>query len=1154
VIKKLAEIPAPRTLDLENTGIKDTRFIMRSATPCAYRKASRRPAEEKRAWTSMKRSSHSCSFLIRLATQMRRPPRLRPLTLILCLLFPVIAVSTEVADPIGDPDSLRTFADSLRALGKSLLENEEYLDASSTFEQEIELRKGLADTVGWCAALNAAAEACLRGGSPEHVIAFTHQAVALWSRGLEKEDTILAKSYTTLGIVYDNIGEYSLALQNLKKALGIRLAALGPDHLDVAATCNSLGIVYGNLGSYEEALESHKRALAIWSKVLGPEHPFVGAAYGSIGIAYRNLGAYELALENHELALKIQLKTLGPKHPEVASTYNNLGIVYLDLGLYDQALLSHNRALTIQHEGLGPDHPEVAKSYANIGEVYRSLGAYEKALANHTRAIAIFSKVLGPDHPYLAGACNNIAIVYGELGEYQKALESYERALAIQLKALGPDHPSVALCYNNIGNVYDQLGDYTKALENLNAAFRILVGALGSNHTAVAATRDNIANVYFNLGKFEEALENYRKALEIRSDILGPNHPDVAVSYYNIARVHQELGDFEGSLENHKKALEIFRQTVGERHPDAASSYNKIGNVYEELGRYDEALRNYRKALAIRLEVLGPQHPHTGVVYHNIGYVYRYQGEYDSAIVYFQKSIDIFERSRSKIESAELRAAYTETVSERYEAIICLLMDMGRPQEAFEYLERSKSKALQAALAERYEIEVGKGELREKIKESKNLAKQVETLETQLLSERVKPDSLRNKTRLESLSQLLAQTKAEYFKVAAEIQADPDYAFAVKVDPVQIGTIRQDIPPGEKLLMSYSGKAELYLFLVSREGYEVRSVPVSRNHLDSLITCCRELCGVRHINRLNMQEKLIGWSWEDDESEFYRNEVAPLKSVLRELDAYLIEPFARELASAKVVTIIPSGNLYYVPWGGLLYEEADSLRFLSQRYNWHVMTSAELLKCIQRRETDGRPRQPGSLLLVGNPEGTNLPCAQKEVAAIGAVYPNSTTFTGPQATEEQVVGAAPKSQVLHLATHCRLDAQNPWESYIQLAPTRTSDGRWSVAEISGESWDSMQLVALSGCETALGGARPGLEFESVAKAFSLAMEGPPSIVATLWPVEDESTKELMVAFYEELKHNPKSEALRRAQTRLISSDRYAHPFFWAPFILIGEYR
>ncbi|MBD3286571.1 CHAT domain-containing protein, partial [candidate division WOR-3 bacterium] len=217
-----------------------------------------------------------------------------------------------------------------------------------------------------------------------------------------------------------------------------------------------------------------------------------------------------------------------------------------------------------------------------------------------------------------------------------------------------------------------------------------------------------------------------------------------------------------------------------------------------------------------------------------------------------------------------------------------------------------------------------------------------------------------------------------------------------------------------------------------------------------------------------------------------------------------------------------------------------------------VLTSTELLECVFRRE--GRSKRLKKLTLIGNPTGARLPHAAEEVESIERSYPRSLVFTGSQASKPQLISVAPGSQVLHLATHCNLKPDNPFDSYIHLAPTDTTDGRWTMTEIWGQSWDKMQLVTLSACESALGGNQQGLEFESVARAFALAMEGPPAIVATLWSVADNSTKELMVTFYEELKDNTKSEALRKAQQELIHSGKYAHPFFWAPFILIGEWR
>ena len=945
----------------------------------------------------------------------------------LWLIVIILAIPITVLAQ-ANPDSLRAVADSLHAVGDSLLDAGQYADAAAPFEQEIELRKQLADTAGWCEALNKNSEAHWSSGDNEEGMALAEEALQLGIDAFGEEDTFVAASYCNIGGVYINLGSYQLALENYQKVLGICL------------------------------------------KALGPEHPYVAYSYGHIGVVYNDFGDYQRALEYYQKALGIWFKALGPEHPDVAASYNNIGNVYCERGDYQQALENLQKALGICLKALGPEHPYVAYSYGNIGVVYRELGDYQQALENFEKALEIKLKALGPEHPRVASSYNNIGVVYTDFGDYQRALENYEKALGICLKALGPEHPRVALSYNNIGSVYYYLGDYQRALENL------------------------------------------QKALGICLKALGPDHPYVA------------------------------------------ASYNNIGEAYYNLGDYERALEYYEKALAIWLKALGSEHPGMTLIYGNIGDVYRAQDESDSALVYYEKSIEIFEQSRGKIESEELRKSYTETVSDRYEAIISLLMGMGRPEEAFEYIERSKSKSLQDALQEEYDIDFGKGTIKEKIKESKRLGMKAEALEGQLIEEKQKPDSLQNVLKIENLSKLLAKTKEEYFRVAAEIQADPDYAFAVRVEPTDIGVLRNELPEGQKLLMTYAGENELYLFLVSREGYEVRSVPVSRDSLYGLISRCRSLCGVGNAKRLDNEDKLFGWSWEDDGSEFYRQEVAPLKDVLSELYTCLVEPLEEELSSAEVVTFIPSGQLYYIPWGALLDTEGDSLVFLSEKYNWNILTSTELLRCIQRSKH--KHRRLRFLALVGNPAGIHppLPSTEEEVTSIESVYPNSTTLTGFDATEPQVIRVTPQNQVLHLATHCKLDRDSPWDSYISLAQTDSTDGHWTISEISGQSWDKMQLVTLSACETALGGDRPGLEFQSMAKAFSVAIEGPPSIVATLWPVADESTKELMVTFYEELKRNPKSEALHKAQQKLIHSDKYAHPFFWAPFILIGEWR
>ncbi|MBD3284833.1 CHAT domain-containing protein, partial [candidate division WOR-3 bacterium] len=480
-----------------------------------------------------------------------------------------------------------------------------------------------------------------------------------------------------------------------------------------------------------------------------------------------------------------------------------------------------------------------------------------------------------------------------------------------------------------------------------------------------------------------------------------------------------------------------------------------------------------------------------------------------------------------------------------------LLIERERYDVLYEYLQGVKSEDLRGELIESHDIELGQGEMKLIINQSTRLAVRIDTLETQLDS--LQADTTINHYEVDTLFIQLAELKENYYKLAAQIRTDPDYAFTIGVSPTDIGGLRSKLAEGHSLLMAYSAEDQLLLFHVSKDGYNVRSVPVPRDSLDSLITRCRELCFDRGYSLLR-KGKILDWDWEDDGSEFYATEVTPLKDALATLYEHLIRPFETELKESDIVSFIPSGNIYYVPWGALIDEEKDSTVFVSELYNWNILTSTDFFDCIYNR-AEGKSKIPDKMLLVGNPAGIGTPLefAEEEVIAIQGSYPNSTTLTGQDATEPGVQSSVLQNEVLHLATHCDLNPEDPWNSCIRLAPTDSSDGKWTVVEVTGQTWENVQLVTLSACETALGGEKPGLEFESMAKAFSLAMEGPPAIVATLWSVFDPSTKEFMVTFYDELKDNPKSEALRLAQQKLIHSE-YAHPFFWAPFILIGEWR
>jgi CHAT domain-containing protein len=257
-------------------------------------------------------------------------------------------------------------------------------------------------------------------------------------------------------------------------------------------------------------------------------------------------------------------------------------------------------------------------------------------------------------------------------------------------------------------------------------------------------------------------------------------------------------------------------------------------------------------------------------------------------------------------------------------------------------------------------------------------------------------------------------------------------------------------------------------------------------------------------------------------------------------------------------------------------------RYLIEKYPIYYLSSASLLQFVQEKRKAGREK----VLAFGNPDlgdpEKNLEYAELEAEEVKNVYPESTVYVKKEASEEKSKSLSPNYDVLHFATHAQLNEDDPLSSAVLLAKGGKEDGRLEVREIFGMDLKA-NLVVLSGCDTALGKLSTGDELIGLTRAFIYA--GTPSVVASLWNVEDSSTAQLMASFYRNLKTMSKAEALRQAQLELIrgegrsdllvkrgvggmgklgetpsaplfapSSDSVStsHPYFWAPFILVGD--
>jgi tetratricopeptide (TPR) repeat protein len=283
------------------------------------------------------------------------------------------------------------------------------------------------------------------------------RALAIREARLGPDHLEVAQSLNDLGSVLRELGELATARTHLERALAIREAQLGPDHPDVADSVANLGLVLGNQGELAAARDAHQRALAIRQARLGPDHARVGQSLSNLGFVLRELGESLAAREVLEHALIIREARHGPDHPRMANSLSNLGLVLHDLGELPAARDAHQRALAIRETWLGSDHRDTAYSHTNLGAVQRELGELPTARNHHERALAIFEARVGPDSPDVAICLDNLGLVLVDLGELPAARAAFARALAIRKARLGPDHLDTLNSMNHLAAVRREL-------------------------------------------------------------------------------------------------------------------------------------------------------------------------------------------------------------------------------------------------------------------------------------------------------------------------------------------------------------------------------------------------------------------------------------------------------------------------------------------------------------------------------------------------------------------------------------------------------------------------------------------------------------------------------------------------------------------------
>ncbi|NEP51535.1 MAG: CHAT domain-containing protein, partial [Moorea sp. SIO3C2] len=688
---------------------------------------------------------------------------------------------------------------------------------------------------------------------------------------------------------------------------------------------------------------------------------------------------------------------------------------------------------------------------------------------------------------------------------------------------------------------YLDLGDYSQALDYFNQANAIFT-KIGAKE-GIAETLTNIGTVYQKQKQYPKSLQFYQQSLAISQQI--GNRLDQGHTLTTIGIVYEKLGEYTKANDYHQQALEI-NQTIGVKSGISSTLYH-MGIVYTNLGNYPQALAAYQQALALS-RTLGTR-LREGQILAGIGSLYDTQNQSELAITFFKQSVNVREGIRKdlKVLPIEQQQSFTNTVAQDYRRLADLLLQKDRVLEALRVLDLLKVQELEDYLSNllgNYNTVDGITELTEEqeilkgiqpiIDQAIALDQELSELETIVTDKRTQTqqqriiqlrknqaqlrkdfqDSLKSPEVKASLAQLRETTEAENLDLK-------NYDRRLRE---QLQQLEQDAVMFYPLVLD----DRLELVLVTPDAPPIhRTVKANRKNVERAIDNFRQTVGNGSNNYKIYVEQLYEW---------------------------LIKPIEADLAKANAKTIIyaPDGKLRYIPLGALY----DGEQWLIERLRVNQITALSLTsldnKPTPQLDVFAAAVTKEHRIEIGDKqhEFPALAFTKPEVEGLAETFPNTKLFIDKQFHEDTIYQMNDYS-IVHLATHAVFE-KTKQDSFILFG-----DGSHvTVDEVEQWNFPNVDLVVLSACQTGLGGEL-GDGKEILGFGYLMQNAGADAAIASLWKVDDQGTQALMNKFYQVLKQGnvTKAEALRQAQIAFISSkvgSGFEHPYFWAPFILIGN--
>ena len=857
---------------------------------------------------------------------------------------------------------------------------------------------------------------------------------------------------------------------------------------------------------YLPAIDLYEKALALFEK----ENDDEGIARTLTAVIQPHiiLGSYEAAFKVAARAQKLFLK-LGDDRRR-ARLENNIGNIYHRQDRFAEALAHYERA----YHDLLPyaDSEELTISLNNMSMCLISMNNFAQALSTYKRAKDLLRE---KDLPLIRLITDyNIAYLYYLRGDYRRAIEMLKTA---RIEGEKIDYTYlVALCYLDLSDIYVELNLSAEAQEVAEQGY-LLFQKLQIGYEA-AKTLANRAIALGQDGKMRRALELFAEAkpLFVKED--NEVWPWL-IDLYQAIMLFQEGRHYEARRLAVGAAAFFDSSFLKSK---AALCHFLLAQISIRTGGLADAHSECSQALAVLQSVDAPILHYQG--HFLLGQIEHSRAAFPAAYAEYQLARAELESLRSNLGRDELKISFMKNKTEIYERLVELCLDDSfegaSREEAFQYIELAKSRSLTELIFQRPhalpEVKPGQSDLVHRIRD---LREELNWYQHRIEQEQLRPEK-NSADRIEKLNVEAQQREKSLLKVLGELPDTDAKSAAFSSQPqIPLSKIQQLLGDDTTLLEYFFTGDKIMAAVATKNSLEI--LPVSTvSRVSQTLRLLRFQLGKFQVNPAIAVVSTEG---------AFRATVAHLSDLYGEL----IAPLRRQLQTPQLV-IVPHGLLHYLPFHAL----HDGDGYLLDSFTVSYAPSATVFAlCHLQPALHGK-----DTLILGVPD-ERAPLIRTEVESVHQILPGSELFLGEAATHELLLRKAPSSKLIHIATHGSFRPDNPMFSGIRLG-----DGYLHLYELYHMQL-SAELLTLSGCATGLNVIAAGDELLGLIRGLLYA--GARSLLLSLWDVNDRTTAQFMTSFYRRIQQSASMpEALAAAAKEI--RERHPHPYYWAPFVLVGK--